>query len=357
MPFKLYYNNSSYTISDFNGSFLSHTDPILGFIDQWQQGQQTFEVKTSGSTGPPKTISLYRDQLIASAKSTCESLFLKENDSAVLCLNPLNIGGKMMIVRALVQNLILHVVPPSSNPLLNLPSEIDPDFIALVPLQLEEILSSPLSKTRLNTSKAILVGGAAITPELINLSQSIEAPVYSTFGMTETVSHIALKRINGKNPDDSFKVLKDITISTDSENCLQIQGAVTQNEVLQTNDIVELIDPTSFKWLGRKDNVINSGGVKINPEQIEQKISDLIKSTLHCEFIIGGIPDTRYGEIAVLILNHSPLTDEEEDYILSTIKKSCPPYSSPKKIRYTSHFAKTNNGKLLRMEIVNNIRN
>ncbi|NJL12500.1 MAG: AMP-binding protein [Microscillaceae bacterium] len=261
---------------------------IREFCIQWQGGQSLFPQATSGSTGMPTTIVLHREQMVASARASTEALQLFPPLRALLCLNAAYIGGKMMLVRAMEGGWALEVVAPTGQPFRALqkvyqwPEEavlpslraLRLEFAALVPLQLQNILEDPLDfRPALNQMRALIVGGAPVSPLLEQACQSLSVPVYSTYGMTETVSHVALRRINASPPQDYFETLPGIEIQTNAEDCLCIKGAVTRHEWLVTRDQAALLSPQRFRWLGRADHVINSGGIKIFPEKLENAIS------------------------------------------------------------------------------------
>lgn len=210
----------------------------------------------------------------ASARLTGQTLGLQPGDAALVCLNVRYVAGVMMLVRGLELGLSLTIQEPSGNPLANLDPATDRfAFAAFVPLQLQTILEqTPDKMPILNGMKAIVVGGAATSLALERALQVITAPVYATYGMTETVSHIALRRLNGPDASEVFTALDGVTLGTDERGCLHSTAAATNFEQIQTNDVVELIDPAHFRLLGRADRVINSGGVKIQPERVEQII-------------------------------------------------------------------------------------
>ena len=202
---------------------------ILKFTHNWLSGQQTFTITTSGSTGKPKPIAITREQMKLSAAMTLKALDLHEGDTALLCLNPMYIAGKMMIVRALEANMTLVAVTPTANPLRKLTEAIKIDFTALVPYQLKTVLKEGgKSSLKLNYMKGILLGGGPVDGSLETMVQSVNAPVYATFAMTETVSHFALRRINGPDRSIYFRVLENNRISTDDRGCLCVRGPVTK---------------------------------------------------------------------------------------------------------------------------------
>ncbi|PIQ21806.1 MAG: acyl-CoA synthetase, partial [Cytophagales bacterium CG18_big_fil_WC_8_21_14_2_50_42_9] len=224
---------------------------VLEFCRNWLNGQQEFVVHTSGSTGTPKNITLTRRQLEVSARQTMEALQLKPGDRTLVCLNVEAISGMMMLVRGFLAELHLTIIEPIGNPLAFSKPEQPFDFISLVPYQLQTIITeTPAKKLILDFAKGILVGGAPINSDLLKQIQEIKAPIYHTYGMTETVSHIALRRLNGDQPEDLFTAFPDIMLGQDERGCLTIKGDVTDQQTIITNDLVNLHPQHKFAWLG-----------------------------------------------------------------------------------------------------------
>ncbi|MFT5618363.1 MAG: O-succinylbenzoic acid--CoA ligase [Arenicella sp.] len=324
------------------------------FCHDWLNGQTDFVLHTSGSTGKPKPIEITRKQMEASAKSTIQALGLIENDNFLVCINTDFIGGKMMLVRGLELGANLVVIEPSGNPLQFIEPNSQFDFMAVVPLQLENILSqSPEKKAVLNQMKAIIVGGAPVGKKLEQKIQLLKSPVFSTYGMTETISHIALKRLNGNEKSDCFQSLPNVEISQDERGCLAIQSEITKNEVIITNDLVELISPTEFRWLGRVDNIINSGGIKIQLEELESEIEQILLGLeINCQFAICPIPDEKLGQKIVLFLELKSLSDEIFSELTSTMGNQLGKYRNPKETRFQTTFPLTASGKIDRKKLV-----
>ena len=270
----------------------------------WESNLDSFVFLTSGSSGTPKEIRLTRKQLITSAVLTLNTLNLSKNDSILINLNTEYIAGKMMLVRATIGQMKAQIIEPNSNPLLNIDLSQHFDFFSFVPLQIETILTQTPNKISiLNKAKAIIIGGAPISQSLIHLIQEIQSPVYHTYGMTETVSHIALMRINGTEKSDYFNTLEGVSIATDNRNCLVINHELTNNQTITTNDIVEVINPTKFKWLGRADDVINTGGIKILPNQLEIKLVPIFdKLNIKNRYFIFGLAHESLGSSINLVI-------------------------------------------------------
>jgi O-succinylbenzoic acid--CoA ligase len=320
----------------------------LSFIKDWLSGCEAFDVPTSGSTGAPKKISLTRAQMTASASMTIEALSLDKGDTALVCLNTQFIAGKMMLVRALTGNMRIIAAEPSSNPLKDVVQPFD--FIALVPLQVAFILSS-LDKNKLDYIKAILIGGAALDAAQLKAVQSIKSPVFATYGMTETISHIALQDLHEQPAKRSFKTLPGIKIHSDKRGCLVIQSPYLQNEII-TNDLVAIHGDNHFSWLGRWDNVINTGGIKVIPEKVENDIQSLLSSeNLNQNFMVGSIPDGRLGEKIILITEGE--THKNWGKILTLHKQSFSRYETPKEIFFIEKFIFNNNNKIDRKATIN----
>ncbi|MDB5262357.1 MAG: acyl-CoA synthetase [Adhaeribacter sp.] len=320
----------------------------LEFCRNWLNGQQEFVVHTSGSTGPPKNITLTRAQLEASARRTVDFFQLKEADRVLVCLNVEAISGMMMLVRGLLAGLHLTIIEPIGNPLAFSKPEKPFDFISLVPYQLQTIISeTPAKKLILDFAKAILVGGAPVTPALNAAIKTIKAPVYLSYGMTETVSHIALKRLNGPEPEPFYRALANIELSLDPRGCLTIKGDITNNQPIITNDLVTLIDARTFDWLGRIDNTINSGGVKIQLEKTEVLLAQvLLKLDLHCRSFVTAIPDEKLGSKLVAVLETEPLALEDLKNIKAELTPLLSKYEVPKQFYFIPRFSSTSSGKI-----------
>jgi o-succinylbenzoate---CoA ligase len=336
-------------LSSFSRPLSSESLDVIDFCKKWLEGENSFTLTTSGSTGEPKPIHLTRAQMEASAQATIQRFGLQAGDKALVGIPTRYIGGKMMLVRAMMAQMDAYVVTPSSNPLRGLSSPID--FVALVPLQMQTILEGnhPDDIQLLEAMNAIIIGGGGISPALRALLQSLKVPVYNTYGMTETVSHIALMRLNGPQQTENFRVLPGITIDSDHRGCLKIKGAVTQHTWIVTNDLVSMTSADTFEWLGRADHVVNTGGVKIHVEPLEKNIHRLIRAMgLEHRFFVAGLPDSKLGERIVLCLEGEPLDVEREKTLLKGIEKEEGKYATPKEIRYTHQFVETETGKIIR---------
>ena len=323
----------------------------LDICHHWLAGQPEFVVKTSGSTGAPKPISITRQQMEASARATGEALGLQAGMRSLVCLPTSYIAGRMMLVRGFVLGMPLVVVEPSSNPFANLPDDRAFDFTALVPLQLQTALDAgPSEREILDKMQAILIGGGPVSLSLHERLQAIEAPIYHTYGMTETVTHIALRRLNGAAQSDAFFSLPGVELEVDGRGCLSIRSAVTRGEVVQTNDSVDLRADGSFVWLGRVDNVVNSGGVKVQVERVEAVLERLLHAfdepLLARRYFVGALPDERLGEAVTLFVEGEALAGDVEGKLLSALRQALPAYEVPRTFCYIAEFVETPTGKI-----------
>ena len=320
----------------------------LAFCWQWLQGRTSFLVPTSGSTGPPKTIELTRQQMVTSVRNTQRALSLTSDQTTLLGLDPAYIGGMMALCRALEIGMDVVGIPPSTHPLEELP--VQPTFLAMVPLQLQSWLESDLAT--LNAAHAILVGGAPVSPDVEKrIVANINTPIYSTYGMTETASHVALRALNGPDAHDTFRVLGDTVIGSDARGCLTLRGSVTQQKLVVTNDQVALVDERHFRWLGRHDWVINSGGVKVSPEPVEQAVAMQWPATPP-PLLVVGLPDERLGQRVVLVVEGPAPAKSDQQPLLRAVAKKVPRYHAPREIYYVAVIPRTPTGKLSRRETV-----
>ncbi|MDI9258424.1 AMP-binding protein [Flavobacterium sedimenticola] len=302
--------------------------PVGDFLLDWFDDKEYIEMQTSGTTGPPKWIQVSKKAMVESALATGDFFDLHPGDKALQCLPVKYVAGKMMLVRAMILGLDLEFVAPSSHPLDH--NETEFDFVAMVPLQAQNSLSE------LKKVKKMIVGGAALNKALEKQLLKLPTKVYETYGMTETITHIAARKIGEK----AFTVLPNVTVSYDDRNCLVIHAPRISEEVIVTNDIVELINENQFVFLGRMDNVINSGGIKLFPEQIEAKLS----AKLHQRFFIASKPDSELGEKVILVMEGTQ--QELDNAVFDVLDK----YEKPKEMVFVDTFKETASGKILRKE-------
>lgn len=322
-------------------------EKVISFLKEWQSDSTKVPVQTSGSTGIPKVFEIEKSKMLNSARMTCNFLNLLEGDTALLCLPVEYISGKMMVVRALERKLKLSVATPSAKPVQNL--NVTVDFCAMSPLQVENSLH------KIHFIKNLIVGGAQVSQSLKNkISQSLkdkntETTVYETYGMSETLSHIALKQIYPVS-EEYFSVFKGIEIALDERRCLKISAPALHPEILQTNDLVELKDDRHFKFLGRIDNVINSGGLKIHPEELES----LLHRYIPREAAFLGVNDEKLGQKLVLVIEGEQSKDltSQLDEALKETEKTFSKNHLPKTIHFIPVFPRIPNGKLNRKELL-----
>lgn len=315
---------------------------VLEFVSDWFSESQTVAFQTSGSTGTPKIIHAQKTKMRNSAAMTCSFLGLRKGESALLCLPVEYISGKMMVVRAIENQLQLHVYRPSLSPVSELKEKIV--FCAMTPVQVENSLN------QIHLFENLIIGGAEVSPNLKEkLRQQLSSSgsicrIYETYGMSETLSHIALKQIF-PNEENYFKILPNIAISTNQDCVLQISAPKITDEILQTQDVVELKNSQEFRFLGRLGNVINSGGAKIFPEQLEK----FIKSTIECEVAVVPKKDLHLGEKVVLMVEASEDSVLKERILKIPFEKK---FHKPKEILFVEKFPRTPNGKLDRTQLL-----
>ncbi|RAK21731.1 O-succinylbenzoic acid--CoA ligase [Flavobacterium aquaticum] len=305
------------------------------FLLDWLDDKETIELTTSGTTGVPKVITIKKQSMVHSAIATGNFFNLHPQDKALLCLPARYIAGKMMIVRAMMLGLELDIMVPSSHLDDLLPHKAY-DFVAIVPLQAENSLD------KLHQFKKIIIGGAKVSDDLASKLKNIKSDIYETYGMTETITHIAAKKIG----EAYFNVLEHVSISNDERNCLVIDAQSVSDEKVITNDIVEILNEKQFKWIGRYDNVINSGGIKLFPEQIEAKLASKIDN----RFFITSLPDDILGSKVVLVVEGS------EQVIDTTIFNSLDKFEKPKEILFVSEFVETETKKINRIRTLKKIK-
>ena len=303
------------------------------FLLDWFDGKSYIEMNTSGTTGKPKLISVEKQAMVNSALATGDFFDLSPGDKALHCLPVKYIAGKMMFVRGFLLGLDMDFVAPDKHPLQN--NDTIYDFAAMVPLQAQHSLDA------LSQVKKLIIGGMKISKSLEEELLKLPTKVYETYGMTETITHIAAKPVG----ETAFTVLPNVTISYDDNNCLVIHAPRISDDVIVTNDIVELVNENQFIFLGRADNIVNSGGIKHLPEQIEEKLAGRITA----RFFLAGIPDAELGEKLALIIEGDSYPIE--DAVFSGLGK----YEKPKQIIFVPKFDETGSGKVMRKEILNKL--
>ena len=315
------------------------------FLSAWLNDQPDVAVRTSGSTGTPKTLRIRKDLFLNSAQMTLDFLQVRSGDSALLCLSANYIAGKMMIVRALSGGLRLAVVSPQVDGILS--HEGDIDFSAMVPLQVRTLMNRPDGRSRIERIGKLLIGGAPISPDLEKQLAPLGNQIYATYGMTETVSHIALRRLNGPERSQYYRIFPGVSIATDENGCLIINAPSLADNPIRTTDIVRMVSQTEFEMIGRYDHVINSGGIKHSPEAIEQKLADIISD----RFIISSLPDEKLGEKLILIIESTDRNKYDWNRLKTVLKERLAPYECPKMAFFLEKFPTVGNEKLSRLEI------
>lgn len=308
----------------------NYEKPLGIFILDWFDPKPYLEMNTSGSTGAPKIIRVDKQAMVNSALATGDFFGLQPGQKVLHCLPTDYVAGKMMFVRAFILGLDMEFVAPSSHPLESVKGSFD--FCGMVPLQAKNSMND------LHRIKKLIIGGAKVTKTLEQELVKVPSQIYETYGMTETITHIAAKRVGAS----AFTVLPNVKITTDDRHCLVIDAHKISGEKIVTNDLVELISDTQFVWKGRFDNVINSGGIKLIPEQIEEKLASSISNC----FFVYGQADELLGEKLVLFVEGELMPIDES--IFEVLDK----YEKPKEIVFISEFKRTATGKVIRDQSV-----
>lgn len=315
---------------------ISYEKEIGMFLLDWLDDKKTIFVETSGTTGIPKKIEVEKQAMVESAIATGNFFELEPGNSALNCLPCRFIAGKMMLVRAMILGLHLDIVSPNGNPIRKIEKVYD--FAAMVPMQVEKAFKDKNFKL----IKTLIIGGVKPSKKLVKtLKEKKETTVYETYGMTETLTHIAAKPIH----EETFKALPGVIFSTDDRNCLCIQVERISDTEIKTNDVVSIVSPTEFKWLGRVDNVINSGGIKLYPEEIEEKLQTAIEN----RFFIYSEPNEQLGEQVVLVIESDKEQQEPAFELLDS-------YEKPKKCYFIAEFEETASGKVNRKKTFEKIK-
>ena len=330
-------------LTDIGYSLIKEGEPfgkeIGRFLLDWMDEKDHIIAMTSGSTGIPKPIKLKKQAMVNSAIATGNYFELKPGDKALMCLPSEYIAGRMMLIRGLILGLELDVIPPSLD--LDINTNKVYDFCAMLPSQLTNCIS------KLNNFKTIIVGGAAVSNSLLNSIQTVSTKIFETYGMTETITHIAARPINNSSESKQtamsyFKCLPDVIISQNNTGCLQIEVPHLFDSLIETNDMVRLHSENEFEWLGRVDNVINSGGLKLHPEQIEKKLSKHIKQ----RFFVSSEADSSIGEKLILVIEGD--SNEVDLKAFHELSK----HEVPKHIYAIPQFQETTTGKIQREKTV-----
>ncbi len=356
---EMWLNGRALSLSNIrNGNERGRSDfevETLRVVRAWLDGTGRFEIATSGSTGPPKKVIFHRDQMLASATRSGQALGLREGATSLVCIDTRYIGGMMMIVRSLVHNMRIYAVEPEALPLQHLPVDRCVNFAAFVPYQIHSMLGSKHPHL-LDNVDTMIVGGAALHEDDLARIKKLRSVSYATYGMTETISHVALRRLDGIDPPDSFHALADVTLAVDDRECLVISAPYLGTPVT-TNDRVDLLDERRFRWLGRWDNVINTGGVKVSPEIVEAAIQiEFAKLGVNTPFFIHGIADRKLGSRVVLVAEAGDDDQAQKLFAaLSSLGNHLHKYQMPKEIHLASAFVFTPTGKIHRQRSMQNV--
>jgi O-succinylbenzoic acid--CoA ligase len=310
---------------------------IAEFVRRWFDSNDFMEVKTSGSTGTPKLIRLSKSSMKESARLTARTFNLQAGDNALLCLPCQYIAGQMMIVRALVNGWNLYCTEPNSRPLQHIDARLN--FTAMIPLQMEQSLTLDPHKT--SEIKTIILGGAPVSNKLRNQISHLPNDIFLTYGMTETITHVAIEDL--KKDERTFSALEGVHFETDTRDCLVINAQHLDVKKVVTNDVIELIDTQHFRWLGRFDDVINSGGIKLHPAMLERKLSDV----LTLPFYFTQKQDELLGQALVLVIEGVE-NELSEDELSSLFADRLDKFEVPKAIVWKPGFRRTQTGKVIR---------
>ncbi len=311
---------------------------LEAFLSEWNDASEFVHVQTSGSTGAPKPMLVEKRRMLASARITCDFLGLRSGDTALLCMSLDYIAGKMMVVRSIERGLKLISVEPSGHPLSNVEYV---DFAAMVPMQVYNSLQVPEERERLMRIRHLIIGGGAIDDQMAAELRTFPNAVWSTYGMTETLSHIALRRISGPDASEWYTPFPSVRVTHNDEGCLVINAPEVCEEPLVTNDIVEFSsDHSKFRIIGRRDNVICSGGIKIQIEEVERHL----RPHLHVPYLLTKRHDPKFGEVAVLLTEGS--VEEAREVCQRMLSK----YHQPRYYLHVARIPLTETGKPARQE-------
>jgi len=308
---------------------------LFSFIKEWLEPSEFIQIPTSGSTGTPKWIRVSKKAMLQSAFKTLAFFNLHAGQTALLCLSCKYIAGKMMVVRALAGGLHLITTPVSGRPLQQLRRHVD--FAAMTPLQ----ISNEQQKPNNLFPVTLILGGSPVNRQLAKDLQDCPSRIWETYGMTETLSHVALRPVNGPDASDYFQPMKGVRLSLDDRRCLVIEAEGITHRPLLTNDLAELHKNGKFRIMGRIDNIINTGGIKVVPEEVEKTIAPYMAAP----FFISSVAHPVLGQELVIITEQE--IPEKENF-LAKLKKILPPYHAPRQIIVKRPLPRTETGKFIR---------
>ncbi len=335
-------NGRTYTFSEPEKSLSLFSDypDLLSFLKEWMSRKDVIELHTSGSTGLPKKIIVKKDAMVLSAKRTIDFLGLQPGMTALLALPLSFIAGKMMVVRAIVGGLNLIYQLPSGNPMKNI--DIPIDFAAFTPMQMHKIINETAEKSTLLQN--VIIGGAPLSSSLEKKLKLQPFNAWETYGMTETVSHIALRKITGNDSQEHLYPLKGISVGLQENSCLFIDAPGISENLVLSNDLAQIYADGSFMIKGRIDHIINSGGIKVIPELLEAEI----QSFFDAEFVISSVPDPEKGEKVIMVVEGNSF---DTGALMTEINRNIDKYERPVFICFLKSFPRSKNGKILRLNI------
>lgn len=330
-----------YSYIELDGALIRNADDsVRTFIEEWNNGLPYIVAHTSGSTGKPKEIRLPKGDMLQSAAATCRRFGITGGSVMVLPLSVDYIAGKMMVVRAMVSKSVLWIEQPSNHPIKSNYGTID--LLPVVPSQVAWLLDNTQIIEKI---RCLIIGGGAVSPEMESRLRQLGINAYATYGMTETCSHVALRDIGSGT--SVYEALPGISFGIDERGCLVVNAPEFSFGKLVTNDIANLIDSYHFEWMGRWDNVINTGGIKVFPEMMEQRVASVVVLP---RFYFIGRPSTKWGEEVVMYIESGPQSSAvNENIILSQIGKVLNCYEMPKEIITVREFERTASGKIKRL--------
>jgi len=347
------YNEEDLTIYA-KGKVKNHSTPewekdIFRFILDWISPLELLEVHTSGSTGIPRKIEIPKIYFEASAKASVRLMNIKKNGISFLCLPTQYIAGKMMVVRSMVGGLDLHYTEPSSTPDMSKIQKVE--FAGMIPMQVAKLLTTEKGQKDLNKIKKLIVGGSFIPTSLEDKVKSLSNEIWATYGMTETITHIALRRLNGPDASDLYTPMPTVKVHLDERGCAVIDAEYIGIKDLVTNDLAQISADGRFRILGRIDNVVMSGGLLLLPEIIEKKLHGFLDQ----DFFLAGLRDHELGErLVIFIEDPENELEAKEDDIWNILRKKLTGYDIPKSIIFMEEFSRTVSGKILRPNTIEN---
>ncbi len=317
---------------------------IVDFLGEWFNEHTYIKVQTSGTTGEPKPLMLSKRAMVESAKRTLEVFKLDNGTTLLNVLSAKYIAGKMMFVRAMVGQLNLHIVEPSTHFAEEVESHFD--FVAIVPNQIETIMELQ-KRQKVSENTKVLIGGAPLTEKNMDQLKHLKVACYQSYASTEMASHVAIKKLNGADQSSTYKATPDVRFSTTPNSCLVVHAPFLDEKMYETTDVVELVSETEFRWLGRVDHVINSAGIKIHPEVIENQIADLIQQT----YYITAANDEVYGQVPILVIQ-GDFKDNELQQLLEKVNLTLDKYHKIRAVKTVQKIELTPTGKIKRLRFV-----